>query len=152
MLSHTCKTGLKAAIYLASQQRSGHRKCGMQEIAHHIDASAHTVGKLLQTLVKEKVLCSAKGPSGGFYITQRQLEQPLIKIIEAIDGIEVFTACGMGLSKCGSTHPCPIHDEYKTVREGFEAICRKNTLADLSEPLSTGTTHLAIQNKKKYMR
>lgn len=151
MLSHTCKTGLKAVIYLASQQ-TGQRKCGMLEIAHHIEASAHTVGKLLQTLVKEKIICSAKGPSGGFYITDRQLQQPISKIIEAIDGKEVFMACGMGLSKCSSTRPCPIHYQYKIIREGFESICRENTIADLREPLNTGAAHLAIQNKKKYVR
>lgn len=151
MLSHTCKTGLKAVIYLATQQQE-HRKCGMHEIAHHIDASAHTVGKLLQTLVKAKIICSTKGPSGGFYITEQQLRQPLINIILAIDGPEIFTACGMGLKTCSSIRPCPIHDQYKIIRDGFEKICRENTLADLSEPLNTGLAHLVVQKKKKFVR
>ena len=52
MLSLTCKTGIKAVIYLASKFESG-ENAGIKEIAKYIDASEHTVGKLLQTLVKD---------------------------------------------------------------------------------------------------
>jgi Rrf2 family protein len=148
MLSHTCKTALKAVTYLAAQHREG-RKCSISEIAEYIEASAHTVGKFLQTLVREDIICSTKGPSGGFYVTTRQLRQPAIRIIEAIEGNEIFTACGMGLKKCSSLHPCPIHDAYKSIRETFESLCRTNTLADLCAPLNTGSAHLTLRKKHR---
>src|SRR5688572_14892457 len=113
MLSLTCKTAIKAVVSLASN--SG-EKAGMKEIARLIDASEHTVGKILQVLVREEIINSAKGPNGGFYITGKQKNQPILKVIEAIDGREVFDQCGLGLSKCSATHPCPIHDEYKIIR------------------------------------
>ena len=53
MLSLTCKTAIKAVIYLASKFESGERT-GIKEIAEFIEASEHTVGKMLQILVKEK--------------------------------------------------------------------------------------------------
>ena len=71
MLSLTCKTAIKAVIYLASKFDTG-EKSGIKEIAEFIDASEHTVGKMLQTLVKDGVINSAKGPSGGFYINGKQ--------------------------------------------------------------------------------
>ncbi|MCC6187218.1 MAG: Rrf2 family transcriptional regulator, partial [Chitinophagaceae bacterium] len=61
MLSLTCKTAIKAVIYLASKYDSG-EKAGIKEIAEFINASEHTVGKMLQTLVKENTINSAKGP------------------------------------------------------------------------------------------
>ena len=64
MLSFTCKTAIKAAIYLASKSESG-EKAGIREISEFIDASEHTVGKMLQSLVKEEVINSAKGPAPG---------------------------------------------------------------------------------------
>ena len=94
MLSLSCQIAIKAVIYLASKMESG-QKAGVTEIAGFIDASVHTVGKLLQILVKRKVICSTKGPSGGFYITHRQFHQPMVKIIEAIDGKQVFSTCGL---------------------------------------------------------
>jgi len=103
MLSLTCKTAIKAVIYLASKPEN--EKAGIKEVAEFIEASEHTVGKMLQSLVKEEVINSAKGPTGGFYITKAQKKQPLIVIVETIDGKEVFKECGLGLSKCSSTHP-----------------------------------------------
>ena len=143
MMSVTCKTAIKALIYLATRQGS-EVKSSLREIAGYIHASEHTVGKLLQALVKKKLINSTKGPSGGFYMTRTQCLQPLIRIVEAIDGEDVFTECGLGLKKCSSKHPCPIHNEYKVVRETFEQICREKKLIDLCGPVHEGLTHLTI--------
>ena len=141
MLSLTCKTAIKAVIYLASKFESG-EKAGIKEIAEFIDASEHTVGKMLQTLVKAQVINSSKGPTGGFYITAKQKDQPIIKIVEAIDGENVFNQCGLGLSKCSATHPCPIHDDYKVVRDLFENMCKQKNISDLCEPVNSGLAYL----------
>ncbi len=141
MLSLTCKTAIKAVIYLAARFESGERS-GMKEIAEVIEASEHTVGKIMQVLVKEDVIKSLKGPNGGFYMTATQRNQPVIKIVDAIDGKEVFKQCGLGLSKCSSSHPCPIHDEYKQVRDLFEKMCRNNTINDLCKPVNKGVAYL----------
>lgn len=141
MLSLTCKTAIKAVIYLASKFESG-EKTSIKEIAEFIDASEHTVGKMLQTLVKEDIINSSKGPTGGFFINIKQKNKSILTIIEAIDGKEVFKQCGLGLSKCSATHPCPIHDDYKTVRDLFEKLCREKKLSDLCEPVNEGLAYL----------
>ena len=141
MLSHTCKTAIKAVIYLASKAEPG-EKAGIKEIAGFIDASEHTVGKLLQTLVKDGVINSSKGPNGGFYISAKQKENPIIHIVEAIDGKEVFKQCGLGLSKCSANHPCPIHNDYKIVRDGFEKLCKQKKIAELWVPVDNGLAYL----------
>jgi Rrf2 family protein len=141
MLSLTCKTAIKAVIYLASKQETG-EKSGIKEIAEFIEASEHTVGKMLQSLVKANAIQSVKGPNGGFFVTAKQKDQPILNIVEAIDGKEVFKQCGLGLSKCSSTHPCPIHDEYKVVRDLFEKMCREKKMSDLCEPVNNGLAYL----------
>ena len=124
MLSYTCKTAIKAVIYLASKGEQ-YEKAGMKEIASHIHASEHTVGKILQTLARQGLINSTKGPSGGFYINDSQRAQPIIKIVESIEGDQVFKSCGLGLSKCSASHPCPIHDEYKIARDLIENLFRE---------------------------
>lgn len=141
MLSLTCKTAIKAVIYLASKFETG-EKAGIKEIAEYIDASEHTVGKMLQTLVKNEVINSAKGPTGGFFITAKQKKQPVINIIKAIDGKEIFNECGLGLSQCSATHPCPIHNDYKIIRDQFEAMCRLRTVTDLCATVNDGLSFL----------
>lgn len=141
MLSYTCKTAIKAVIYLASGAERGEKK-SIKDIADHIDASGHTVSKMLQTLVKRGVINSTKGPSGGFYISEEQKSQPIIHIVEAIDGMALFKECGLGLSKCSETHPCPIHDQYKKPRELIEKLFRENRVLDLCQPVNSGLAYL----------
>ncbi|RYZ25805.1 MAG: transcriptional regulator [Chitinophagaceae bacterium] len=141
MLSHTCKTAVKAVIFLATKYDS-REKASIKEIADHIGASEHTVGKMLQTLVKQEVINSLKGPAGGFYMSREQLQQPIIKIVEAIDGSSVFKGCGLGLSRCSATHPCPIHYEYKEARDILERIFRTKKVKELCEPVNNGLAYL----------
>lgn len=141
MLSLTCKTAIKAVIYLAVKFESA-EKSGIKEIAEFINASEHSVGKMLQTLVKDEIIHSSKGPNGGFFINAKQNKQPIINIINAIDGTDVFKECGLGLSKCSATHPCPIHDDYKIVRDIFEKLCREKKISDLCDPVNNGVAHL----------
>lgn len=141
MLSYTCKTAVKAVIFLATKFETG-EKTGIREIADHIGASEHTVGKMLQTLVRQGVIKSLKGPTGGFYISAGQLQQPIMNIVAAIDGADIFTGCGLGLSRCSATHPCPIHYEYKEARDILEHIFKTKKIADLCEPVSNGLAYL----------
>mgnify|MGYP000880033794 FL=1 len=141
MLSVTCKTAIKAVIYLASKFKLA-EKASIIETATYIDASEHSVGKLLQTLVKENIINSSKGPTGGFYISREQIKLPIIHIIEAIDGKEIFKECGLGLSKCSSTHPCPIHNDYKEGRDLMEKLFRTKKIAELCEPVNNGFAYL----------
>ena len=141
MLSNTCKTAIKAVIYLSSQFDT-EENAGIKEISEFIDASEHTVGKILQTLVKQNIINSVKGPSGGFYISKEQQKQPIINIVEAIDGKQIFKSCGLGLTKCSSTHPCPIHDDYKEARDIIEKLFRQKRVMDLCEPVNKGLAYL----------
>ena len=141
MLSYTCKTAIKAVIYLASRPEESD-KAGMKEIAGHIQASEHTVGKILQTLARQGLINSTKGPSGGFFISKAQREQPISQIVESIEGDQVFKECGLGLSKCSASHPCPIHDDYKVARDLIEKLFREKKVKDLCDPVSNGLAFL----------
>lgn len=125
-------------IYLSSKTEA-EKKPSVIEIAEFINENEHTVGKLLQKLVKKKIINSSKGPNGGFYITETQKNQQLINIIYAIDGNDVFEQCGLGLRKCNDTRPCPFHNDFKPVRELFRKVCIEKHISDLSENMVYST-------------
>ncbi|MCX6300476.1 MAG: Rrf2 family transcriptional regulator [Bacteroidetes bacterium] len=141
MLSITCKTSIKAVVFLASKIDTD-KKVSIKEIADDINGSEHTVGKLLQKLVKANIIKSSKGPTGGFYITLKQMQIAIIEIITAIDGDAVFKECGLGLSTCSSKRPCPIHNDYKKVRDQFEQFYKNKTVADLCKKVNNGSSFL----------
>ena len=141
MLSIGCKAAIKAVIFLATRTENL-PKPGMVQIADHIGENVHTVGKLLQKLVKAGIINSSKGPTGGFFISDVQRDQPLLAIVHEIDGAEVFNQCGLGLSECSSTKPCPLHHAYKGIRDAFEKLCRENTIRDACMPVKDGIAYL----------
>lgn len=141
MLSNTCKTAVKAVIFLCSKSDST-EKSSIKEVAEYINANEHTIGKILQILVKHNLIKSVKGPSGGFYISEEQKKMPIINIVESIDGKEIFKSCGLGLSKCSSSHPCPIHNEYKEARDIVENLFKEKRVLDLCQPVNLGMAYL----------
>ncbi len=141
MLSNTCKTAIKAVIYLAAKHETG-EKSSVNEISGHIEASEHTVAKVLQILAKQGLINSIKGPSGGFSVSGKQLNQPIMNIIETVDGKQVFKECGLGLSKCSEKHPCPVHHLYKEGREIIEKLFRQTRVSDLCDAVNSGVAFL----------
>ncbi len=141
MLSLSCKAAIKSVVYLGSKFESG-EKTGIKEIAEFINENEHTVGKLLQKLVKDEIINSAKGPSGGFYLNTKQSKQRVISIVEAIDGKGVFKQCGLGFAKCSESRPCPFHDDYKVVRDRFKDLCENNRVDELYAKFDKGLAYL----------
>ena len=141
MLSLSCKAAIKAVVFLGSKLSSGERM-SLKEVAVFIGENEHTVGKLLQRLVKEGLICSVKGPGGGFHLTPKQADQRVIRIVKVIDGEDVFKQCGLGLSQCSDSHPCPLHEGFKPIRERFRQLCDAHRVRDLYEGVNDGLTHL----------
>lgn len=142
MLSHTCKAAINAVVFLSSKLESNHRFT-IKDIANTIEVSEHTLGKLLQVLVRKNIICSEKGPNGGFYITKSQVKLPIMTIIDAIDGKDLFVQCGLGLSKCNNAKPCAIHHQYKEARDILLNIFEKNKISDLGNSVNQGLSFLS---------
>lgn len=141
MLSLTCKTAIKAVIYLSGKSDEG-KKTNIKEISNGICASEHSVGKILQLLARRRIINSHKGPNGGFFLDQKQQEQAIIHIVEAIEGPDAFNACGLGLHECSARRPCPIHQEYKVAREQMEKLFRERTIRGLCTSVDKGMSYL----------
>jgi len=142
MLSVACKASIKAVIYLGSRLGEKNRP-DIQTIAQSIHENEHTVGKLLQQLVKAKIIKSQKGPHGGFYISEDQMKLPLINIVRTIDGNDVFTKCGLGFSNCSDSRPCPFHKHYKKIREYFREVSETNSIESFCAELNAGSVFLS---------
>ena len=142
MLSVSCKASIKAVIYLGSQRHSADR-ADVKTIASSIHENEHTVGKILQHLVKAKIINSVKGPHGGFFISEEQMQFPLISVVKAIDGEGIFIQCGLGFSHCSDSRPCPFHKHYKKLREYFKEMSESNTIESFCKDLTAGNAFLS---------
>ncbi len=142
-LSRSVEYGLRSVLYLATNCRDGIR-FGVKTIAKDLDFPEPFLGKILQNLVRKGIIFSIKGPKGGFYIDSSRLDIPIIKIVEAIDGLEMFHTCGMGLHDCNDEKPCPIHKDYGPLRDGFYKILSEKTIRDFKIDIEAGNSFVVI--------
>lgn len=151
ILSKTCMYALRSITYIG-QNSSLQNKRGIKELAENLELPLPYLSKILQRLVKEKIIQSAKGPNGGFYLNEISKEKKIITIIEVIDGLSFFTDCGLGLNECSETHPCPLHNDFKIYRDGLYFMFSEKTIADLISRIDLGDTFIrnpSIMNKKR---
>jgi len=141
IFSKTCEYAIRAMIYVAQHTRSGQR-VGIKDIAKGIDSPEHFIAKILQDLSRKRIVQSAKGPNGGFYLNADSLNLTLADVVKTVDGDELFTGCGLGLKQCSETHPCPIHHEFKQIRKDIQCLLEGAKLGEFTDALEKSLTFL----------
>lgn len=132
MFSKSCKYGIRAVLYLAIHS-SEEKKLGVKEVAEAIEVPKHFLAKILQQLSRHGLISSTKGPSGGFYLSDADRNNPLRKVVESLDGPEVFSSCILGLPVCSSENPCPLHSKAMKYRDGLLELIEGNTIEELGK-------------------
>ena len=134
MFSKTCEYALRALIYITQQTKEGGR-IGIKDIASGIDSPEYFIAKILQDLSRKGFVQSAKGPTGGFYLDDISLNRSLADIVKEMDGDKIFTGCALGLKECSETHPCPVHNEFKHIRNNLQKMLNEMKIGDFVNQL-----------------
>ncbi|MFB6319470.1 RrF2 family transcriptional regulator [Saccharicrinis sp. FJH54] len=141
MLSKSTEYAIRALVFIQLRNWEKQRP-GVLEIAQEIEAPAAYTAKILQTLTKHRLLDSMKGRGGGFHFSETQTALRLFDVIHVMEGDAWFYKCGFGLKQCNNDNPCPLHEKYKAIRDGFYAIVTTETIQSLSEKIKNGTAVL----------
>ena len=92
----------------------------------------------MQDLSRKGIIQSFKGPHGGFYLDESSLSRPLSDIVEAVDGNSLFNGCGLGLKACSEINPCPLHSQFKEIRNSIYKMLKDTTIGTFNDELLTG--------------
>ena len=141
MFSKTCEYAIRAMIFVAQKAKQDSR-VGIKDIAKGINSPEHFIAKILQDLTRKGLLQSAKGPSGGFYLDKPSMKQSLADVVKAVDGDKIFYGCGLGLKQCSETKPCPIHFEFKKVRQELSNMLQNARIDAFTEALENNIAFL----------
>lgn len=128
--SKPCEYAIRALAFLARFPQVG----GTQgaAIAEGEGLPAPVLGKVLQELVRKGLLESRRGPGGGFRLARRPQLITLRDVVAAIDGLDQFLECAVGLERCSDESPCPLHDTWKALRGQMMNYLEVTTLADMA--------------------
>ena len=142
IFSKACEYGIRAAIYVASQSQE-ERRPNLKDISAEIGSPEAYTAKILQMLVKHKIITSVKGAMGGFEIEPKKMNRIRLEdIVVAIDGGFNDKTCVLGLKACSQKHPCPVHDKYKYIKSDLISMLQNTSLQEMSSGLKEGLTCL----------
>jgi Rrf2 family protein len=127
--SQSSKYAIRAFVNLASQPDG--QFAMVKNIAEEEQIPAHFLAKILQQIARKGLLKSSKGPTGGFCLKVPANKLKLIDIVDAVDGLNSFSACAGGLPDCNSAQACSLCDRWKPVHSRIMVFLGKTTIADL---------------------
>ena len=133
--SKPCEYAIRALVFLA--RFPDHGAARGTEIAKEEGLPAPVLGKVLQELVRKGLLESRRGPGGGFRLARNPQLITLRDIVAAIDGLDQFAECSVGLEGCSDESPCPLHDTWKGIRTQLMKYLETTTLADMAAALTS---------------
>ena len=131
-LSRASAIAVFAVTRLAETEGSGPRQG--RDLAQELGVPADSLLKVLQQLVRARVLASSRGRTGGFRLTKLPEEITLLVVIEAVDGTldgrlsSTSDIRGMARTKAG------IHSAFEETVRSIRSQLGKKTIRDLMTP------------------
>ncbi len=89
--------------------------------------------QLLTSLSKSGFIKSVQGRKGGFQLHKGADKITLAKIVDSVEGLNVFATCIMGFQKCPFNHTCAMHEVWGETRQNILNILNNTTLGQLKK-------------------
>jgi Rrf2 family protein len=145
-LSKKADYALIAMKHLAQKHRA--TSTSAREIAEQYDIPIELMAKVLQRLVRNRLLVSTQGTRGGYMLGRVSSSISVADVIEAIDGPFTVTACSTDKHDCEQYSKCSVRDPLWQIRERIAATLGTVTLADMAnEPDPVVTSPVAVVRK-----
>jgi Rrf2 family protein len=106
------------------------------DIAEITGSSKHHTSKVLQRLVKQGMLGSTRGPSGGFYLKKPAKEIRLIEILEALEGNIEVNDCPIDNDICPFGN-CLMGGICVEIGDALIKYLRNHTLQDITDNIAS---------------
>lgn len=130
MLANSSKYAIKAVNFLVNNS-SQDQKLTVSDIVKAIEVPRPFLSKLLQQLSAKNLISSAKGPGGGFFITEKQLDGSVLDVIVEVEGKDRLKQCALNFENCDERNPCSIHYLIAKQKESLRRAYYKIKLKDL---------------------
>jgi len=128
VISQTAEYALRAMVFLAMQKSA----VTGQDIAQVTKVPPGYLSKLMQQLVKSKLVNSQRGIGGGFVLSKTASEISILDVVNAVDPIDRIETCPLGLQSHGF-NLCPLHKRLSDATAQVEAAFAATSLSELAE-------------------
>lgn len=141
MISQTAEYALRAVACLA---RRPNEPQTTRDIAGWTRVPTGYLAKVMQTLVRARLVRSRRGIHGGFLLERTPDRITILDVVDAVDPIQRIRECPLGLEEHGP-NLCSLHRRLDEAMEDIEKTLDGTSIAavlenpDGSVPLGSGT-------------
>ena len=142
-LSKKSDYALIAMKHLAT--RSDASSSSAREISESYDIPLELLAKVLQRLVRSRLLVSVQGTRGGYRLARHPSMISVADVIQAVDGPVTVTACSTDDHNCDQYSKCSVRDPLWKIKnrilDALNTVSVAEMAADVDAPPPVPTTH-----------
>ena len=127
---------LMAMKHLAEHADQG--ACSAKDMADCYGIPQEALAKILQRLVRARLLQSQHGTNGGYTLAREAGTITAFEVIRAIDGPLFITSCVTVRGECDQSDRCNIREPLRRVNRSIEELLRRITILEMKEETIQG--------------
>lgn len=128
--NQTCEYAIRAMMEVARRPQGEYVLA--KELADKLDIPHHYLSKILQQLVRSRILESTRGRLGGFRLMRKPEDILLLDLVTPFEDVQKTEECILGEAKCADATACPLHEFWKSVRTRYEEQLHTKTLEEFA--------------------
>jgi Rrf2 family protein len=127
MISQTAEYALRAVVFLAKNPGAAYTA---EQLSKATQVPAPYLSKVLQPLIKSRLVQSQRGLGGGFSLEKQPEQITILQVINAVAPIERLEACPLGLDEHAGAL-CPLHQRLDDAVGLIEEAFAKTKISEL---------------------
>lgn len=118
------------------------------ELSRATDVSGHFLSKVLQQLVRSRLIQSQRGSGGGFALAVPAATVSLLDVVEAIEGPVRLNQCLDEEPSCERKSWCPAHQVWAEAQAAIVNVLGAASMASLASQAKSDSNHLYQLHEK----
>jgi Rrf2 family protein len=131
IITRATEYAIRAVLYMAKQPPG--QTVLKKDICRAQGVTPAFLTKILQPLIKNGIVGSQRGVSGGFYLAVDPAKITLLDVIEAEEGTPHLNICLENDGVCGRDRTCPVHQVWREARGDLIETLSRHSFANLIE-------------------
>jgi FeS assembly SUF system regulator len=131
-LSKKADYALIAVKHLAMRQDAAPRSSSAREMAEAYGIPLELLAKVLQRLVRARLLLSVQGTRGGYRLARAPHTITVADVIQAVDGPVTVTACSPDDHRCDQFSKCNVRDPLWRIKSRILEALTTVSVAELA--------------------
>lgn len=126
----SAQLALQALFFLALDRSSQPRL--VRDIAAALGVQPAYLTKIFQQLQRVGLVSAVRGPRGGVRLLRPADQIKLWDVISALEPVDMFERCLLGLARCSDRNPCPLHSLWAPIRAQLLAMLQTKNVSELA--------------------